>query len=135
VFHTGAVRTACESHREFTFEATPLKVRDELFFCTPHTDVIAVDADTGKEFWRFSRNVNLEGDTYLSCRGVSYYAVPGASGACAYRILNGTPMLNSSHSMPIPANAVRTLAPMGKSTSPTIWARSNRATIIRPRRP
>ncbi len=92
VFHTGAtVRPSEEGpDHEFSFEATPLKVRDKLFLCTPHAEVIALEPETGKEIWRFDPRANVESDPVLACRGVSYYEVPGATGLCAYRILTAT---------------------------------------------
>ncbi|MEN2976034.1 hypothetical protein P7L78_16215 [Tistrella bauzanensis] len=35
--------------REFSFEATPIKAGNSLYLCTPHRDVIALDATTGDE--------------------------------------------------------------------------------------
>jgi quinoprotein glucose dehydrogenase len=92
VFHTGATVRPSEAgpDREFNFEATPLKVRDKLFLCTPHAEVIAIEPETGKEVWRFDPHANVEADQMLSCRGVSYYEQPGASGICASRILMAT---------------------------------------------
>ncbi len=87
VAHTGATMRENErAPREFAFEATPLKIRDKLFLCTPHAEVLALDPDTGAEVWRFDPHANLDAVPLLSCRGVSYYAVPGATGVCAHRI-------------------------------------------------
>jgi quinoprotein glucose dehydrogenase len=46
-------------------------------------DVIALDAETGKQVWRFNAR-NARG------RGVAYYRSPGASGNCAERIITNT---------------------------------------------
>ena len=40
------------------FELTPLKVDDSLYLCTPHDVMIALDADTGKERWRYDPKVD-----------------------------------------------------------------------------
>jgi len=72
------------------FEATPLKIGDLLYVCTPHNLVIAADADTGKEVWRYDPKLNTAGVALLACRGVSYFAQPGAGGECAGRIIYGT---------------------------------------------
>jgi len=92
VYHTGATPTASDTAggKEFMFEATPLAVRDKLYVCTPHAEVIAIDSVTGKEVWRFNPRANLSGDPFLACRGVSYYAIPNADGPCARRILTAT---------------------------------------------
>jgi len=73
------------------FEATPIKVNDALYFCTPASDVIALDAETGKEKWRYRSGTKLGGSTvYGACRGVSYYALPGKTGVCSQRIYSPT---------------------------------------------
>ncbi|WP_079228741.1 membrane-bound PQQ-dependent dehydrogenase, glucose/quinate/shikimate family [Pseudomonas putida] len=51
---------------------TPVQVGDTLFICTPLNKVFAVDANTGKEIWRYDAKVeNLK--VWNRCRGVSYY--------------------------------------------------------------
>ena len=60
---------------ETTFEVTPLKIGDRLFLCTPHQNVIALDADTGKEIWRYDPKIQGElALQHLTCRGLSYHA-------------------------------------------------------------
>ncbi len=39
--------------KETTFEVTPLKIGDRLYLCSPHQNVIALDATTGAEIWRY----------------------------------------------------------------------------------
>jgi quinoprotein glucose dehydrogenase len=92
VYHTGATMTPSEAgaDHEFNFEATPIKVRDKLFLCTPHAETIAIEPETGKEIWRFDPRANVDADAMLSCRGVAYYEQPGATGVCAQRILMAT---------------------------------------------
>lgn len=88
---------------ETTAENTPLKVNGMLYVCTPHSQVIALDPDTGKEIWRFDPKIstqkaaNFKGWAHMTCRGVSYHddaayaatpapapsAVPGRSPAPA----------------------------------------------------
>lgn len=60
---------------ETTYQATPLKVGNALFMCTPHNWVLALDADTGETLWKFDPKVgkNLKRQ-HQTCRGVSYYA-------------------------------------------------------------
>jgi len=75
------------------FEAVPLKIRDSLYFCTPHGEVISADADNGKINWRFDPKANLTGVALSVCRGVSYHADPSPAAAgreCAETILWGT---------------------------------------------
>ncbi|MBK7250809.1 MAG: membrane-bound PQQ-dependent dehydrogenase, glucose/quinate/shikimate family [Gammaproteobacteria bacterium] len=73
-----------------TFEATPLKVGNALYLCTGYNDVIALDADSGRELWRHRTQVNRADVFAFTCRGVGYYRVPGATGACAERIYTNT---------------------------------------------
>jgi quinoprotein glucose dehydrogenase len=40
-----------------TFDVTPLKIGDRLFLCTPHQSVIALDADSGREIWRYNPRI------------------------------------------------------------------------------
>jgi quinoprotein glucose dehydrogenase len=89
-YRTGDDRAARpNTSGKMTFEATPLKVGNTLYLCTPHDLVIAIDADTGKERWRFDPKV---GDSaLLNCRGVSYHQATSPTVAeCASEILIGT---------------------------------------------
>lgn len=77
--------------REFSFEATPIKVGDNLYFCTPHREVVALNATTGQQKWRYNPAGDISHNIYQACRGVSYYdasATPDASGACSTRIIS-----------------------------------------------
>jgi len=63
---------------ETTFQVTPLKIADRLYLCTPHQQVIAVDAVSGKEAWRFDPKVNTDlALQHLTCRGLSYLPPTG----------------------------------------------------------
>ncbi|MEP1213951.1 MAG: glucose/quinate/shikimate family membrane-bound PQQ-dependent dehydrogenase [Marinobacter sp.] len=58
---------------ETTYEATPLKVGNTLYLCTPHNWLVALDADTGKERWVYDAGVAPESQRqHQTCRGVSY---------------------------------------------------------------
>jgi quinoprotein glucose dehydrogenase len=90
-FRTGDLpRPGEKAPREFTDEVTPIKVGDALYLCTPHNQVISLDAETGAVRWRFDPHVNSAQVFVIACRGVSYYARPGASGPCARRIVAAT---------------------------------------------
>lgn len=80
---------------ETTYEMTPIKVGDTVYLCTPHNWVIAVDAETGKERWRFDPKIatSAKNMQHLTCRGVSYWdgVRAGASvGDCPQRIFLAT---------------------------------------------
>ena len=86
IFHTGLGSAG----KHGGLEVTPLKVGDILYICNSSSDVIAIDAETGKQVWRFNANADATGVQIAACRGVTYYRVPGATGACAGRILSPT---------------------------------------------
>ncbi len=57
------------------FESTPLKVDNTLFVCTPRSQVIAINATTGKMIWEFDPDLvelNPKLSHYVTCRGLSY---------------------------------------------------------------
>ncbi|TEA77311.1 glucose/quinate/shikimate family membrane-bound PQQ-dependent dehydrogenase [Allopusillimonas ginsengisoli] len=73
-FHTGDTQRTETDPVETTFEVTPLKIGERLYLCTPHQSVIALDATTGKEIWRY--NTKIQGELalqHLTCRGLSYF--------------------------------------------------------------
>lgn len=89
---TGDMRLP-EDVGETTYEVTPLKIGNTLYLCTPHSLAIALDADTGKERWRFDPAAGMQPQRqHQTCRGLSYFvdpvtpaAAPTAS-ACTSRV-------------------------------------------------
>ncbi len=82
-----------EGEDRYAAETTPIKIGDNIFLCSALNIIIAIDARTGGEEWRFDPEVSPDAIPYsASCRGVSYYANPAvAEGeACAARIIVGT---------------------------------------------
>ncbi|AEQ50738.1 broad-specificity glycerol dehydrogenase, subunit SldA [Pelagibacterium halotolerans B2] len=74
-------------------ENTPLKIGDDLYHCTPMGIMIAIDAATGLEEWRYDPDVSTDAIPYgATCRGGAYFEVPDAEPdtMCATRILWGT---------------------------------------------
>jgi quinate dehydrogenase (quinone) len=88
-------------------QTTPLQIGDTLYVCTPHNNVIALDAGSGKEKWKTL--INAKASVWMRCRGLAYFdaaaplaqptvagaspvtAVPVAAGeACQRRILMNT---------------------------------------------
>ena len=53
-------------------EATPLKIGDSLYFCTFDNQVIALDAETGAQRWRFDPKLAANRPAKF-CRGVAYH--------------------------------------------------------------
>lgn len=86
-FHTGFPPRAGYPN---AFQAAPLKIGERIYFCTGWNDVLALDAETGRQAWRHNSEVDLDGVLNLACRGVTYYKVPGADGACRERIYTAT---------------------------------------------
>lgn len=66
-------------------QQTPLQVGDRVFLCTPHNNVIAIDADSGRKIWE--RTINAQAQVWNRCRGLGYFdatqplAQPTAAGA------------------------------------------------------
>src|SRR4029079_13408490 len=59
------------------YEVTPLKIGETLYVCTPQHFVLALDAETGVEKWRFdsiTHNPAAQNLPQLTCRGLSYHA-------------------------------------------------------------
>ncbi len=77
-------------HGSSALEATPLQVGSTLYSCTERNMVIALDAETGKERWRFDPHSNGKVLTHSACRGVAYYAQPGMTGLCSARLFHGS---------------------------------------------
>ncbi|RMR05393.1 glucose/quinate/shikimate family membrane-bound PQQ-dependent dehydrogenase [Pseudomonas syringae group genomosp. 7] len=97
-YHTGDLRDAGKDAGEYTFEATPLKINDRVYVCTPHNEVHALNPQSGELAWKYTPEKKR---SYLqqhqTCRGVSYYsAISGATGKtqqpvqCAKRIITAT---------------------------------------------
>lgn len=98
-YRTGDVRDATKDASEYTFEATPLKVNNTLYLCTPHNEVHALNPETGELKWKYQPEKD---PSYLqqhqTCRGVSYYSDSTAQAdnttvnpaICRKRIFNAT---------------------------------------------
>ncbi|KKW68290.1 glucose dehydrogenase [Lampropedia cohaerens] len=54
------------------FQNTPMQIGDTVFVCTPLNKVVALDADTGAERWKFDPKVE-DRKTWNRCRGLGYY--------------------------------------------------------------
>ena len=73
--------------------ATPIQIGDGIYLCTAQNVMMALDADSGEERWRF----DPENDTppfgiIGNCRGVTYVKLPDAQigDLCAERIVTAT---------------------------------------------
>ena len=71
-------------------EATPIQVGDSLYVCNSMNVIVSLDTASGNERWRFDPKVDRAKVPLGNCRGVAYYALPGAQGQCAERIYTNT---------------------------------------------
>jgi quinoprotein glucose dehydrogenase len=79
-----------QAGQDYNYEATPLKIGNLLYVCTPGGLVFALEATTGKQAWRFDgRRQNAV--PHLVCRGVSYALIASGTAECAQRIYVTTP--------------------------------------------
>lgn len=79
-----------EEDERYSNQNTPIKIGDKLLICASMNIVMAVDAATGLEIWRYDPQVSKDAIPYsAACRGVSYYESPTipAGDPCAERIL------------------------------------------------
>jgi len=90
VFHTGDLPAKGERYSPAN---TPLKIGDDLLMCSAKNILIAADAATGKEKWRFDPKVPGEAIAHAAvCRGVAVYtalALPDGA-ACKTRVVSTT---------------------------------------------
>lgn len=52
-------------------QLTPLQIGERVFVCTPHNNVIALEASTGKELWK--TEINAKQKKWMRCRGLAYF--------------------------------------------------------------
>jgi len=93
VFRSGETGAGYSSAYKHTFQATPILVRTTLYFSTAFNRVIAIDAETGTERWRFDARIDPQPHyTEVSNRGVVYWLDREArvDQACLERIFVGT---------------------------------------------
>ena len=102
--HTGA-NPGERGEQHTAFETTPLVIGSVLYFSTPAGRVIALNAATGREIWKFDPQAKRTGAVrYRAHRGVAYW--PGDARTPA-RILLGTQdarliALSAATGQPIP---------------------------------
>jgi len=92
-YRSGDLPLPGEERRNHSFEATPILVDGALYFCTPHSWIVSLDAETGRERWVFDPGVERElGHYNLNCRGVAHWvdAQAPAGAACRSRIYVAT---------------------------------------------
>jgi quinoprotein glucose dehydrogenase len=92
-YHTGDSGLEAVAKNKAAFESTPLVVDGLLFVSTPFNRVIALDAATGVERWRFDPRLDLTTEfSEVTSRGVSTWldSRAAADAPCRRRIVFGT---------------------------------------------
>jgi quinoprotein glucose dehydrogenase len=73
-----------------TLEVTPLKIDDSLYACSSSNVVVSLDAETGRERWKFDPKIDPTEKPFPLCRGVAYFRATGMVGDCVERIYTNT---------------------------------------------
>jgi quinoprotein glucose dehydrogenase len=93
VFRTGETGEGYQSGYKHSFQATPVLAGDTLYFSTAFNRVFAIDAETGRQRWRFDAELDPgEHFSEVANRGVALWldrtAQPG--NPCRERVFVGT---------------------------------------------
>ncbi len=117
-FHTGESKTSNDSG-ETTNELTPIKVGNNLFICTTHQKLIALDPVSGKAKWTFDPHLKAD-NTYqhLTCRGVSYYDANNTAGLEASLASKKSSSAECPQKVILPVNDGRLVAVNANSGKP-----------------
>lgn len=90
-YHTHALEVTDQDTSEAAFEATPILHGRTLYLSTPFDEVIALDAASGVERWRYKPPLAKQVSAgVVTSRGVAYWQGPGTGAVCAARVYIGT---------------------------------------------
>ena len=93
-YHTGEVQPGLRgnsTNRIQAFEATPLAIDGVLYFTTPSSRMIALDAETGSELWQYDPQASASKRRSDPNRGLAYWEGPSPGGkSLEKRLLYGT---------------------------------------------
>lgn len=70
VFYTGDIPLSPDGNGAEDQE-TPLQIGNTVYLCTPHNNVIAVAADSGRQLWK--AEINAKSSVWMCCRGLAYF--------------------------------------------------------------
>lgn len=87
-FRTGDLKPDDADHA-YAFQNTPLVVDRTMYLCTPSQIVIALDAATGAEKWRFDPQADRQAMANIAasvCRGVAFHAAAQPQPECTQRV-------------------------------------------------
>jgi len=90
-YQTHALDGNPEGAKKASFEATPVLLDGTLLLSTPFDQVIALEATSGKQVWRYDPDLThgLDAAIYTS-RGVAVWSGGSSANPCARRVLLGT---------------------------------------------
>ena len=93
-YHTGDVDDGRAERASTAFEATPVMVDGVLYFSTPSSRVVALDAETGRELWTFDPRIDRRKRVHgmITSRGVALWRDSnlGADVPCSERVFLGS---------------------------------------------
>jgi membrane-bound PQQ-dependent dehydrogenase (glucose/quinate/shikimate family) len=91
-YHTGELDLGLPTAPfQASFSCTPLVIDGVMYISTPSSRVIALDAETGKELWKFDPQTDKQQREFNSHRGVAYWQGNSSDGKeLQQRILFGT---------------------------------------------
>ena len=117
-------RTGDLPKKRWGAETTPLKIGDRLYLCTARNRLIALDAASGKELWRFDPKVKDASIPYTAaCRGVSYYEQPAAP------ILADATLADAAADLALPEPPTSVSRSAAPGSRPACWARIIEGTL------
>lgn len=123
-YHTGEKKTAPNDPEESTSEDTPLEVGGTLYVCTTHDRIVALDAATGKQLWKYDPRIRYSHDNqHLTCRGLGYHSAtvpaPVATSAAASAGPAPAPAGSAAMAAAAPASgATPAIPPISSSSAP-----------------
>src|SRR6266542_3486443 len=103
VFHTPGHDSPPVNSTRFAIECTPIVIDGVMYVTSADTEVIALDAATGRELWRFDPQ-RPAANSHLPNRGVAYWSDGRRGGA--RRICLRSRMESSSRSMRAQASSI-----------------------------
>src|SRR5699024_8037937 len=73
-YQSGDMQHAYDASPDWGAEATPIIIGNTAYTCTPNAWVIALNATTGEQQWKFKpTRVDESVTNFVNCRGVAYY--------------------------------------------------------------
>ena len=109
-YHTGEFKTENDSG-ETTNQVTPIKVGDNMYICTTHQKLTALDPVTGKAKWTYDPKLVADNTfQHLTCRGVSYFDANNTVGFEASLAAKKTTSAECPQKIILPVNDGRLVA-------------------------